>query len=84
MSVLNRRLGKRKLDLGIASRWVVATVGVVCILIATILFSIEPVLAWYDNAWTYRKELTVDHNQVDADLTNFPLLVSLESDADLA
>lgn len=40
--------------------------------------------SWYDYDWSYRKAITVQHEQVDDDLTGFPLLVSLESDAELA
>ena len=38
---------------------------------------------WYDPAWYNRKLITVDHTQVDADLTDYPVLVSI-TDADLA
>ncbi|UCF61272.1 MAG: DUF2341 domain-containing protein, partial [Anaerolineaceae bacterium] len=37
---------------------------------------------WYDSAWSSRKMLTIDSTQVDANLTNYPVLVSL-TDADL-
>ncbi|HEY47536.1 MAG TPA: DUF2341 domain-containing protein, partial [Anaerolineae bacterium] len=40
--------------------------------------------AWYDTSWSYRKKLTIDNTKVPADQTNFPVLVSLASDADLA
>jgi predicted ribosomally synthesized peptide with SipW-like signal peptide len=39
---------------------------------------------WYDTDWDYRKEITIDHTEVDADLTDFPVLISIPSDADLA
>ncbi len=39
---------------------------------------------WWDNSWPYRKLITIDHDKVDADLTNFPVLISLSSDSDLA
>jgi len=32
---------------------------------------------WWNSSWTYRKKLTIDHNQVDEDLTNFPILVNI-------
>jgi hypothetical protein len=38
---------------------------------------------WYDANWPYRKAITIDSTQVDATLTNFPLLVDI-SDTDLA
>lgn len=37
---------------------------------------------WYSDNWTYRKKLTIDNTKVDADLTNFPVLVS-RTDTDL-
>ena len=38
---------------------------------------------WWNSSWTYRKKLTIDHNQVTATLTNFPILVSI-TDSDLS
>ena len=29
---------------------------------------------WWDTSWKYRKEITIDHDMVDADLNNFPIL----------
>ena len=40
--------------------------------------------AWWDSNWQFRKEISIDHNNVDADLENFPVLISFDSDADLA
>ena len=40
--------------------------------------------AWYYPGWSYRKKLTIDNTKVPADQTNFPVLVSLVSDSDLA
>jgi hypothetical protein len=37
---------------------------------------------WWDSAWHYRKELTIDHTRVAEDLTFFPVLVDL-TDSDL-
>ena len=31
---------------------------------------------WYNTTFLYRKKITIDHNKVDADLTNFPVLIS--------
>jgi predicted ribosomally synthesized peptide with SipW-like signal peptide len=39
---------------------------------------------WYDIDWDYRKEITIDHTELDADLTDFPVLISIPSDTDLA
>ena len=40
--------------------------------------------AWYNSSWQYRKKLTIDYTKVGATLSNFPVLVSLTSDSDLA
>jgi hypothetical protein len=39
--------------------------------------------SWWNSAWDYREAITVDASQVDAPLTNFPLLVDV-TDANLA
>ena len=39
--------------------------------------------SWWNDAWTYRKRITVDPTQVDEDLTNFTVLVDI-TDPDLA
>jgi len=36
----------------------------------------------FDKGWQYRKEITIDHTKVDADLVNFPILTST-TDEDL-
>ena len=44
-----------------------------------------PVIAdWYDNNWQYRKEIIIDAGQVSGELTDFPVLINLVSDADLS
>lgn len=40
--------------------------------------------AWYDSDWRYRKQITIDNNQVDASLIAFPVLINLAVDAELA
>ncbi|HWR26850.1 MAG TPA: DUF2341 domain-containing protein, partial [Candidatus Thermoplasmatota archaeon] len=39
---------------------------------------------WWNTNWAYRKEITIDHTKVATNLTNFPVLIKLSSDADLA
>lgn len=39
--------------------------------------------AWYDYAWLYRKEININDAQVPGTLTDFPVVVSLASDAQL-
>jgi len=36
--------------------------------------------AWYNADWQYRKKITIDHAKVDANLTDFPVLVKLNDD----
>jgi len=43
----------------------------------------EPV-AWWDCNWSYAKKITIDHTMVQADQTDFPVLLYESSDADLA
>jgi hypothetical protein len=40
--------------------------------------------SWYNSNWLYRKKITIDHTKVSATLTNFPVLVNLSSDSNLA
>jgi cellulose synthase/poly-beta-1,6-N-acetylglucosamine synthase-like glycosyltransferase len=39
---------------------------------------------WYDPDWLYRKKITIDHTKVAANQTDFPVLIDLGSDSDLA
>jgi hypothetical protein len=39
---------------------------------------------WYNSNWMYRKKISINHTLVSNNLTDFPVLVSLSSDADLA
>lgn len=39
---------------------------------------------WYNPSWSYRKKITIDHTKVAGNLTDFPILINLSSDADLA
>ncbi len=41
-------------------------------------------MAWYNASWGYRKSITIDYTKVGANETNFPVLVNLASDANLA
>jgi hypothetical protein len=59
-----------------------------CIVIASILLSsvwflfLKPApvqAAWWDEDWLYRKKITIDQTKIDANLTNFPVLVKLTS-----
>jgi hypothetical protein len=38
----------------------------------------------WNSKWQYRKTITIDHTKVQVDLLNFPVLISLKSDCDLA
>jgi hypothetical protein len=39
---------------------------------------------WYDTNWTYRKKITIDHTKVNGTQTNFPVLINLSFDSELA
>jgi len=40
--------------------------------------------SWWNINWKYRKELTINHSEVDTDLSNFPVLFSFSSDSSLS
>ena len=54
-------------------------------LVLTVLasYSVTHAQDWYDANWLYRKAITIDSTQVDATLTNFPVLIDI-TDTDLA
>jgi len=54
------------------------------LLFISALFSIPAEAAWYDTDWRFRKQISIDFNQVDANLTNFPVLINLATEAELA
>ena len=39
--------------------------------------------AWYNSDWSFRKKITIDHTQVDANLTDFPVLINYDKEGDL-
>lgn len=39
---------------------------------------------WWNSTFEYKKEITIDKDQVVTDLPNFPVLINLSSDSDLA
>jgi hypothetical protein len=39
---------------------------------------------WWHKGWEYRKKITIDHSKVVNNLVNFPVLISLDSDYNLA
>jgi hypothetical protein len=39
---------------------------------------------WWNTGWQYRKEITISSSLVGSSLTNFPLLINISSDIDLA
>ena len=39
---------------------------------------------WYNSNWLYRQVITIDHTKVSGNSTNFPVLIKLPSNADLA
>ncbi|HUK38925.1 MAG TPA: DUF2341 domain-containing protein, partial [Methanomicrobiales archaeon] len=45
---------------------------------------LPPGSPWFDCSWGYRKNLTINHLKVSGDQANFPVLVSLTADPELA
>ena len=39
---------------------------------------------WWNNSWPYRKLITIDHNQITNNQTNFPFLLHISSDTNLS
>ncbi|HWR27515.1 MAG TPA: DUF2341 domain-containing protein, partial [Candidatus Thermoplasmatota archaeon] len=39
---------------------------------------------WWNSSWEYRREITIHHTLVKGDLVNFPVLISIPTDSDLA
>jgi len=39
---------------------------------------------WWNTDWPYRKMIIIDHTMIDDDLADFPVLISFDSDGDLA
>lgn len=46
------------------------------------VFCMGSVSAWYNGDWEYRKQITIDHDMVDGDLSNFPVLFNI-TDSDV-
>jgi len=45
-------------------------------------FNVTPSLTWWNSGWLYRKEIRINHTMIDADLTNFPILINI-TDTDI-
>ena len=68
---------KRSVEKGSISRKLL-----VLLFVGLFLLSIAPTAS--ADTWHYRKTITIDHTKVDADLTDFPVLINLCSDDKLA
>jgi len=51
--------------------------AIIVLLLATIVASSSSSTDWYDTDWFYSKKITIDHTQVDATLTDFPVLINI-------
>jgi hypothetical protein len=63
--------------------------GIAAALLATIIVNVFPAgvhgaVKWYDPAWKFRKVIAVNHTLVTHDLEEFPLLIDLKEDKNLA
>jgi len=47
-------------------------------------YSVSEYTSWWDCNWSYCKKIIIDHTKVQADQTNFPVLLYRASDAELA
>ncbi|MFC1981116.1 hypothetical protein ACFLVN_02600 [Chloroflexota bacterium] len=61
----------------------------IALILVLLLVSIGPGLVqanpgWYNASWSYRKPIEIDHTKVSSTQTNFPLLINLSSNSDLA
>jgi hypothetical protein len=63
------------------ARWLFALVGFVFALICVQQAQAQ---SWYSSSWLYRKSITIDFTKVGATVTNFPVLINLASDPNLA
>ncbi len=43
-------------------------------------FFVNADAGWYGDSWGYRKKITIQSSQVNANLTNFPVLISVQDD----
>jgi Domain of unknown function (DUF2341) len=64
-----------------------ARCGILLLVVLALLGMVMPVMAcdggWYNNDWSNRKPITIDHTRVVSDQKDFPVMVSLGSDTDL-
>ena len=58
-------------------------IPLVLLLSLLLSYTVTHAQGWYGANWLYRKAITIDATQVDADLTNFPVLIDI-TDTDLA
>jgi hypothetical protein len=57
-------------------------ITILILLTLLVTSSVTYAQGWFDTNWPYRKTITIDADQVDLNLTNFPVLVDI-TDADL-
>ncbi|MFC2001907.1 DUF2341 domain-containing protein [Chloroflexota bacterium] len=70
-----KRLGKELFRLLLVTALVLPTIGAG-------LARADP--GWYNPSWQCRKLITIDHTKVAANLTDFPVLINILTDSDLA
>jgi hypothetical protein len=73
---------KNKLNMTIKRIWkyALSAILMLSIIVAYLYFTRAPEIAkaaWWNDSWSYRKAIVINHEQVTGDLTNFPVLVSL-------
>ena len=59
----------------------------ITIFVISFLYTLNPQITQAEDwltGWSYRKKITIDHSNVDTDLTDFPLLVKITEDSDIS
>ncbi len=63
---------------------IVVGILILCFLMANIPVAQESTNSWWNTKWNYRKEIVINYTKVATTLTNFPVLISIPDDKDLA
>ncbi len=73
---------RNKISLSLIALFFITLIGFT--LFQTLVSPPRAEAAWYNGGWKYRKSITIDYTKVAATLTDFPVVVNLSSDANLA
>jgi hypothetical protein len=77
-------IGGKEMNKTVNRRLSLLLLGILALTIIATSLNVRPASAiWWNNEWTCRKKITINHSLVVADLTNFPVLIDV-TDSDLA